>query len=327
MFMKSRQLGYTDLNLATIGLGTWSMGGPWQYGWALQDDNASIRTILEALEQGVNWIDTAPIYGLGHSEKLLGKAIKQAAQKPIISNKCGLAWNEQQREVNSLKSNSIREQCHDSLRRLGVDVIDLYQIHWPKPNEDIEQAWEEMVKLKEEGKIRYLGVSNFSVAQIERIRKIHPVASLQSRYNMLVREIEDGLLEYCKANDIGVMAWSPMERGLLTGKFSHQRLKDLPEDDHRKTSPDFSEPKFSATLKLVDALGEIAGRNGQSCSQMAISWILHRSEITAVIVGARKPEQIAETAVASKWDMSDNDVETIQQLLTALDKENIANSI
>ena len=313
--MKTRPLGYTDLKLTSIGLGTWAMGGDWEYGWGASDDDQGIRTILTALEKGINWIDTAPIYGLGHSEELLGQTLKQTSMRPLIVNKCGLVWDEQGREVNCLTSESIRKQCHQSLKSLGVEVMDLYLMHWPVPDEDIEQGWQEMVKLKEEGKVRYIGVSNFSVAQIERVRKIHPVAALQACYNMLIRGIEDELLGYCAENDIGVLAWSPMERGLLTGKFSHQRMKDLPPDDHRKQSPDFSEPKLSATLELVESLREIAEGNGQTCARLAVSWVLRRKEITAAVVGARKPEQIAETVAASEWNLNNEDITTIEQLL------------
>jgi len=318
--MKTRQLGYTDLNLTRIGLGTWAMGGTWEYGWGASDDDQGIGTILTALEKGINWIDTAPIYGLGHSEELIGQALKQTSLKPFIVSKCGLVWDEHGREVNCLRRESIRKQCHQSLKSLGVEAIDLYLMHWPVPDEDIEQGWEEMIRLKEEGKVRYIGVSNFSVAQIERVRKMHPVASLQARYNMLVRGIEDELAGYCAENNIGVLAWSPMERGLLTGKFSHQRMKDLPPDDHRKESPDFAEPKLSATLELVEGLREIAERNGQTCARLAVSWVLRRREITAAIVGARRPDQIAETVAAAEWNLSDEDIATIEQLLIRREK-------
>ena len=327
MVMKTRSLGYTDLELTPIGLGTWAMGGPWEYGWGSADDDQGIRTVLAALETGINWIDTAPIYGLGHSEELIGQALKQTSLKPLIVDKCGLVWDQDGREVNCLTSKSVRKQCCQSLKSLGVEVIDLYLMHWPKPEEDIEQGWEEMVRLKEEGKVRYIGVSNFDVAQIERVRKLHPVAALQSRYNMLIRTIEDKLLGYCSENDIGVMAWSPMERGLLTGKFSYQRMKDLPADDHRKEGPDFQEPKLGATLELVEGLREIAERDGQTCARLAVSWVLRRKEITGAIVGARRPEQITETAGAGEWDLSSEDLASIEQLLIRRDKEIEAKSL
>jgi aryl-alcohol dehydrogenase-like predicted oxidoreductase len=313
--MQTRQLGYTDLELTTVGLGTWAMGGPWQFGWGPQDDGEAIAAILTALEKGINWIDTAPIYGCGHSEQLVGKALSQTTAKPLIATKCGLLWNDKREKISCLKRKSIRDECYASLERLGVEVIDLYQLHWPEPQEDIEQAWEEMAELAQEGKVRYIGVSNFNLGQIERIRKIAPVASLQPPYNMLHREVEDGLLGYCAGNNIGVVVYSPMCRGLLTGKFSQERLAGLPLDDHRRRKPDFQEPQFTATLLLVDQLQPIAERNDITLAQLAISWVLRRSEVTAAIVGARRPEQIAETAKASDWKLADEDIKEIEQLL------------
>ena len=321
LIMQRRQLGYTDLQLTTVGLGTWAMGGPWQFGWGPQDDNEAIAAILEALDRGINWLDTAPVYGLGHSEELVGKALKQTSEKPLIATKCGLLWNDRREKVSCLKSQSIRQECHASLKRLGVEVIDLYQIHWPEPAEDVEQAWEEMAKLAEEGKVRYTGVSNFNVEQIEHIQKIAPVASLQPPYNMLHREFEDELLGYCAENKIGVVVYSPMCRGLLTGKFSQERLAGLPLDDHRRRNPDFHDPQFTATLQLVDQLRPIAERNGKTLAQLAISWVLRRSEVTAAIVGARRPDQIAETSAASDLELTAEDIGEIEQLLAERQKK------
>jgi aryl-alcohol dehydrogenase-like predicted oxidoreductase len=313
--MQTRKLGYTDLELTAVGLGTWAMGGPWEYGWGPQDDDEAIAAILAALETGINWIDTAPAYGLGHSEELIREALEQKGEKPIIATKCGILWNERKEKVTCLKRDSIRRECHASLKRLGVEVIDLYQMHWPDPDQDVEQAWEEMTRLHEEGKVRYLGVSNFNVEQIERVQKIHPVASLQPPYSMLHREVEDELLDYCARNDMGVVAYSPMQRGLLTGKFSAERLEALPLDDHRRRSPDFQEPQFSATLELVEGLRKIAQRNRRTCAQLALSWVLRRSEVTAAIAGARRPDQILETAPAADWDLSERDIQEIGRLL------------
>ncbi|MCP4609186.1 MAG: aldo/keto reductase [Planctomycetes bacterium] len=313
--MQMRKLGYTDLKLTTVGLGTWAIGGPWQYGWGPQDDDEAIAAILAALETDINWIDTAPAYGLGHSEELVGKALKQTSKKPIIATKCSLLWNDKKEKVSCLKAQSVHQECHDSLERLGIETIDLYQIHWPEPDEDLEQAWEEMARLAEEGKIRYLGASNFSVEQIERAQKIHPVASLQPPYSMLHRQVEDELLAYCAQNDIGVVAYSPMQRGLLTGKFSPERLASLPLDDHRRANADFHEPRFTVTLELVEQLKPIAERNGRTLAQLSISWVLRRPEVTAAIVGARKPEQILETAPAAGWILNEEDIEQIEQLL------------
>ena len=319
--MQTRQLGYADLKLTTVGLGTWAMGGPWLFGWGPQDDDEATAAILTALDKGINWIDTAAIYGLGHSEQLVGKALKQTSIKPFIATKCGLRWNQQSQRITCLKADSIREECHASLKRLGIEVIDLYQIHWPEPTEDIEQGWEEMARLTEDGKVRYIGVSNFNIEQIKRIQKIAPVASLQPSYSMLHREVEDELLGCCAQNNIGVVAYSPMGRGLLTGKFSQERLAALPLDDHRRRSADFQQPQFTATLQLVDQLRPIAERNGKTLAQLAISWVLRRSEITAAIVGARRPDQIAETYAASDWTLADEDIEEIEQLLAERQKK------
>jgi len=313
--MKKRQLGKTDLNLTTIGLGTWAMGGPWEFGWGPQDDDEAIAAIVTALDTGINWIDTAAVYGCGHSEELVGKALKKITTTPIIATKCSLLCNEKREKVSCLKRESVRKECHVSLKRLDIDTIDLYQIHRPEPDEDIEEASEEIAKLQKEGKVRYLGVSNFSADQIERVRKIMPVVSLQPAYSMLRREIEDELLSYCAQNNIGIVAYSPMARGLLTGKFSQQRLAGLPLDDHRRRSPEFQGPQFTATLELVDKLRSIAERNGKTSAQLAIAWVLRRPEVTSAIVGARRPEQITETAQASDWNLSKEDIEQIEPLL------------
>jgi len=313
--MQTRKLGNTELELTTVGLGTWAMGGPWQFGWGPQDDDEAIAAIIKALDMGINWIDTAPAYGLGHSEELIGQALRRTGAKPLIATKCGILWNERKEKVTCLKKESIRKECHESLRRLGIDVIDLYQMHWPDPDEDVEEAWDEMVRLKEQGKVRYLGVSNFAVEHLDRIRRIHEPVSLQPPYSMLHREAEDELLGYCAANNIGVVAYSPMQRGLLTGKFSTERLAELAVDDHRRRNPDFQEPQFSTTMELVEELKVIAGRNGRTCAQLAISWVLRRSEITAAIVGARRPAQIEETAPAGDWSLSEEDIKEIEILL------------
>ena len=314
--MQTRRLGQTDMDLTTVGLGTWAMGGPWEYGWGPQDDDEARAAIGEALDAGINWIDTAPAYGLGHSEELVGQVLRQTSHKPYIATKCGILWNEKKQKVTHLKRDSIRRECEVSLRRLGIDVIDLYQMHWPDPEEDIEEAWEEMARLADEGKVRYIGVSNFSVEQVQRVSKIHAVSSLQPPYSMLHREVEDELLGYCAAHDMGVIVYSPMQRGLLTGTFSHERLAALARDDHRLRMPEFQDPQFSATLETVEQLKEIAARHGRTCAQLAISWVLRRPEVTAAIVGARRPGQITETAQAGDWNLSDDDITEIEQLLT-----------
>ncbi len=318
--MQKRKLGTTDMELTTVGLGTWALGGPWEYGWGPQDDNDAVGAILEALDQGINWIDTAPAYGLGHAEELVGQALRQTTHKPYVATKCGILWNEKKERVVHLKRQSVRKECHDSLRRLGVERIDLYQMHWPDPEPDIEEAWEEMARLVKEGKVRHIGVSNYSVAQMERVAKIHPIASLQPPYSMLHRDAEKELLGYCAKHTIGVVVYSPMQRGLLTGAFNAERLAALAPDDHRRRAPEFQEPQFSATMELVDGLKKIAERNGRTVGQLAVSWVLRRPELTAAIVGARRPGQIVETAPASDWNLGKKDIEEIEKLLAQRDK-------
>ena len=313
--MRTRRLGSTDLELTVVGLGTWAMGGPWQYGWGPQDENEAIAAILKAIDLGINWIDKAAIYGCGHSEELLGIALKKTKIRPIIATKCSLLWNEKREKVNCLKAESIRKECEDSLKRLGIETIDLYQMHWPDPEIDLEEGWGEMARLQKQGKVRYIGVSNFNVKQLDRIRKIAPIASLQPPYNMNNRGIEKELLGYCAKNNIGVVTYSPMQRGLLTGKFSKKYLATLAPDDHRLKSGDYQEPEFSATLTLVDKLRPIAERNKRKLAQLAIAWVLRRPEVTAAIVGARKPSQITETAPAADWTLTKNDIAEIEKLL------------
>lgn len=314
--MKTRKLGWTDLNLSVIGLGTWAIGGGgWQWGWGQQDDRESIAAISRALELGVNWIDTAAVYGLGHSEEIVGRAIKGLRKKPIIATKCGLVWGKNGNISNRLKEKSIRAEVEASLKRLRVDVIDLYQIHWPIPDEDIEEAWGAIADIVKEGKVRYAGVSNFSVEQLERIRAIHPIASLQPPYNVIRREVEERLLEYCAEHNIGVITYSPMERGLLTGKFTKERVQNLPDDDHRRGDSRFQEPELSANLELVEGLRGIVEKRGRTVGQLAIAWILRRPEVTAAIVGARHPYQIEETVAAGDWVLSRGDLAAIDKLL------------
>ncbi|RKY07235.1 MAG: aldo/keto reductase [Planctomycetota bacterium] len=313
--MRTKRLGQTDLELTVIGLGTWAIGGPWEVGWGPQDDNESVSTIIEAIEAGINWIDTAAVYGCGHSEEIVSKVIKELGERPIIATKCGLLWDEKRRKVHCLDKASIKAECTASLKRLGVEVIDLYQMHKPIPDEKIEEAWEGMVELAEEGKVRYIGVSNFSVSQLERVRQIHPVASLQPPYSLIRRDVEDGLLGYCRDNNIGVVCYSPMQKGLLTGKFSAERVFNLAPDDHRRRDKNFLEPRLSINLELVEALKPIAQRNGKTLAQLAIAWVLSRREVTAAIVGARRPGQITETIAAADGALGIHDLAQIKTLL------------
>lgn len=324
--MQKRRLGSTDMEFTTVGLGTWAMGGPWQYGWGPQDDDEARAAIAEALDAGINWIDTAPAYGLGHSEELIRQVLRQTRHRPWISTKCGILWNEKREKVVHLKRDSIHRECEASLRRLGVDVIDLYQMHWPDPDPDIEEGWEAMARCVEQGKVRYLGASNFNIEQVERVGRIHPVSSLQPPYSMLHREVERELLGYCARHEIGVIVYSPMQRGLLTGRFSHERLAALAPDDHRRRMPEFQEPQFSATLEMVEGLKRLAAGHGRTAAQLAVSWVLRRPEVTAAIVGARRPGQIAETVQASDWNLTGDDIDAVEELLAARERKVAAGS-
>ena len=316
--MKTRRLGYTDWQVTTIGLGTWAIGGGnWQHGWGPQDDGESLAAICQALDLGINWIDTAAVYGLGHAEEIVGRAIKGRRDQLIIATKCGLVWDDPRTGIvyNRLKAKSVRQEAENSLRRLGVEVIDLYQIHWPDPDGDIEEAWTEIARLIEEGKVRYGGVSNFSVAQIKRAQAIHPVASLQPSYSLLNRDVEQELLPFCAANEIGVVAYSPMASGLLTGKYTREAASALDPTDWRHRSPHFQEPGLSANLAFVEGIKAIAEREGRTPGQLAVAWVLRRPEVTSAIVGARRPAQISEIAPAADWTLSKESLAEIDRLL------------
>jgi aryl-alcohol dehydrogenase-like predicted oxidoreductase len=318
--MQTRKLGWTDLNLTTIGYGSWALGGGgWKWSWGPQDDQASVAAIVRAMELGVNWIDTAAVYGLGHSEEVVGQALKKLPRRPIVATKCSLVWDQAKAVSNRLKKGSVRAECEASLRRLGVEVIDLYQIHWPNPDSDIEEGWGVMADLVKEGKVRYIGVCNFSVAQLKRIQPIHRVASLQPPYSMLKRGVEADLLAYCAANQMGVVAYSPMQKGLLTGTF-HSRVGHLAADDHRLQDPDFQDPRLKVHLDLVEHLRPIAAKHGKSVAELAIAWVLRRPELTAAIVGARQAAQIEETAGAGDWALTPEDVQAVERLLAEHDR-------
>lgn len=321
--MQRRKLGRTDLNLSVVGLGTWAIGGSgWRDGWGPQDDKDSISAIRRALEVGINWIDTAPVYGLGHSEEVVGKALKGLKDKPIIATKCGLAWDKHGEISVYLKKKGIRSEIEASLKRLKIDVIDLYQIHWPSgDDEKAEEAWNTIADLIEEGKVRYGGVSNFSAEQIRRIQLIHPVASLQPPYSMLEKAVEDELLDFCYKEAIGVIVYSPMQQGLLTGKFTRERVENLPKDDHRHEDPHFQEPELTANLKLVEGLRSITEKRNRTVAQLAIAWVLRCPEVTAAIVGARHPSQIEGTASAGDWMLSEEDIAVINTLLDERQKQ------
>jgi aryl-alcohol dehydrogenase-like predicted oxidoreductase len=316
--MLKRRLGNSDLELTRIGLGTWAIGGGnWKFSWGPQDDRESIAAIDRALALGINWIDTAPAYGLGHCEEVVGQALRELKVKPIIATKCGRCWDDQRQLRPWIKRASVIAECEASLRRLGLDTIDLYQIHWPQPEEDIEEGWEAVQTLVQAGKIRYGGVSNFQVTHMERILPLGKITSLQPPYSMLTRGIEDEILPYCAAHDIGVVVYSPMQKGLLTGKVTQQWVEQLSAEDHRRHDANFQEPKLSRNLRIVEGLRAIADRQQRSVSQLAIAWTLRHPAVTAAIVGARRPDQIEETVAAGQWDLTAEDTAEIERLLAS----------
>jgi aryl-alcohol dehydrogenase-like predicted oxidoreductase len=314
-----KQLGNTGVKLSVIGLGTYAIGGGgYKFGWGSQDDKESIATIRQAVELGINWIDTAPLYGMGHGEVIVGQALEGIRDKVIISTKCGLWLNETKDDfVFNLKRESIRSEIETSLKRLQTDVIDLYQLHRPYPEEQLEEAWSTLADLVKEGKIRYAGVSTFTKEQLKRVHAIHPIAFHQPEYSMLEPSIEDDILDYCAANKIGVIVYSPMYSGLLTGKFSKERITTLPEDDLRHLLVSFKEPFLSANLQLVETLRTIASRNNRTAAHLAIAWVLRRPEVTSAIVGARRPSQIEETAQVGDWVLSEQDKKELDKILEA----------
>ena len=321
--MQTRKLGYTDLNLSAVGLGTWAMGGGgWQWSWGGQEDADSIAAVRKALDLGINWIDTAAGYGLGHSEEVLGKALEGRRREVIVATKCGMVWDENDPARWDkplrfcLERDSVRAECEASLRRLNTDVIDLYQIHWPNDEEHLEEGWSAIADLIKEGKVRYAGLSNTSVGQMERLQAIAPIASLQPGYSMVRRDVETEMLPFCAAHNIGVVAYSPMQAGLLTGKVTREWVNSLPDDDWRKTrNAGLQEPQLSANIALVDVLRGIAARNGRSVAELAIAWVLRRPEVTSAIVGARKPAQIEETAAGGDWPLSAEEIAEVESLL------------
>ena len=315
--MKLRKLGRSDLHLTPVGLGTWAMGGgDWKFGWGPQDDTQSIRTIHEALDLGINWLDTAPVYGLGHCEDVVGRALRELkGRRPILSTKCERCWDEERQIIPRLKRASIRREIEDSLRRLGVDAIDMYQIHWPQPDEDIEEGWSAIAELVKEGKVRWAGVSNFNVAQLKRLQPIHPVAFLQPPYSMLNRGIEAELIPYCEAHDIGIIPYSPMQKGLLSGKVTQAWVDALPVSDHRRADPQFNEPLLARNITLNGGLRTIASHLGTTPAELAIAWVLRQPRVTSAIVGARKPGQIAETIGGGRLTIPADALTEIERLL------------
>ncbi|MFL5624122.1 MAG: aldo/keto reductase [Ktedonobacteraceae bacterium] len=314
--MRTRQLGKTDLEITPLGLGTWAMGGGnWEFGWGPQDDEASIATIHRALDLGINWIDTAAVYGLGRSEEIVAKALKDYPKRPYIFTKGSLVWNDRREVTSSLKAQSLQREVENSLRRLQTDVIDLYQLHWPNPDEDIEEGWQTLAKIQAEGKVRYIGVSNFNVEQMRRAQKIAPIASLQPPYSLIHREIEKEILPYCQEQNIGVIVYSPMMSGLLTGTMSKERVENMPDNDWRKRDPEFQEPRLSRNLQLAHLLQEIAYPHGRSAGEVAIAWTLHNPAVTGAVVGGRKPQQIDEVIGAAEFRLEEIELAQINRFL------------
>jgi aryl-alcohol dehydrogenase-like predicted oxidoreductase len=313
--MDQKQLGKDGPLLTEIGLGTWAIGGPWSWGWGPQDDKVSIKTIHKALDRGINWIDTAAAYGLGHGEEVVGKAVEGIRKEVFIATKCGLVWNEKRRVRNNIQPDSILEEAEASLRRLNTDYIDLYQIHWPDGQTPVEKSWEAMVKLKNQGKVRFIGVSNFDKSMLEKCEKIFHVNSLQPPYSLLNREVEKEILPWCKVHGIGVVAYSPMQSGLLTDSFDISRLAP---DDWRHKSSYFQEPNLSKNLEFTKRLGEIAARYNKTVAQLAIAWVLNNSVVSSAIVGARKPEQVDEIVGGAAWSITREDLDLIENLSTEI---------
>jgi len=316
--MEKRGLGNSDLHITSLGVGAWAMGGPgWRFSWGPQDDKDSTAAIRKALESGMNWIDTAGVYGLGHSEEVVGRSLEGIPHRPYIFTKCSRVWDERRELSGSLKADSLRRECEASLRRLKVDTIDLYQIHWGQPDQDIEEGWTTLAKLKEEGKVRYIGLSNFNVNQMKRAQAIDPITSLQPPYSMLYRDVEKEILPFCAEQNIGVIVYAPMRSGLLSGAMTRERAAALPDNDWRHQAPDFQEPKLSRNLQLVDLLRLIGERHGRTPGEVAIAWTLRHPAVTAAIVGLRRPEQVSGIIGAAALRLSSEEVGEIDHFLNA----------
>jgi aryl-alcohol dehydrogenase-like predicted oxidoreductase len=307
-------LGHSDMQITPIGFGSWAVGGPWENGWGEQDDGASVAAIHKALELGVNWIDTAPAYGLGHSEEIVAQALAEwSGEKPYVFTKCGIIWDDKGKVDYSLKADSVRRECEASLRRLKLETIDLYQIHWSadEMGETLE-GWTEMAKLKKEGKVRWIGASNFSVEELRRCGEIAPVTSLQPPYSLIKRDAEKELLPFCREAGIGVIVYSPMASGLLTGKMTVERIESLPKDDWRKRNPEFKEPKLAENLALVERLKKVAEKHKCSPGVVAIAWTLRDGAVTGAIVGGRNASQVEGTIGAAELKLTPEDVAVIE---------------
>ncbi|MEO2017675.1 MAG: aldo/keto reductase [Fuerstiella sp.] len=316
--MQFRTLGNSGLQVSVIGLGTWAIGGgDWKFGWGDQDESEAIETIVKAIEVGINWIDTAAIYGLGRSEELVGKALKEipVANRPIVATKCGRTNIGNGDIGKCLRRDSVIAECEASLKRLGVECIDLYQMHWPEPDEEIEEGWQTLVDLKQQGKVRHIGVSNHNVDQMKRLQAIHPITSLQPPYSMIAREVEADVLPFCGQQDIGVVCYSPMGKGMLTGTFTEERVAALSVKDHRSRDPRFQSPQLEINLSFVEELALIAAGLNWTLPELSIAWVLRRPELTSAIVGARRPDQIVQTAVAGTRILDDGSITAVETAL------------
>ncbi len=314
--METRCLGASDLRITPIGVGAWAIGGGgWHGSMGPQNDRDSIPAIHAALDHGINWIDTAALYGLGHSEDMVGRAVHGRTPRPYLFTKCERVWDNQGKVGACLRSESVRRECEDSLRRLKSDVIDLYQIHWPEPDQDIEEGWTELARLREEGKVRYIGVSNFNVAQMRRAQAIAPITSLQPPYAVIRREIEQEILPYCRMQNIGVIVYSPMYAGLLTGSMTRDRVANFLDEDWRRNLPGFKEPALSRNLRVAERLREIGRRYGRTPGEVAIAWTLNNPVVTGAIVGFRNPQQVAGIIGAAEFRLSQSEIAEIEDIL------------
>ncbi len=311
--LKTTQLGQTGLEITRVGFGAWALGGgDWEHGWGPQDDDESIAAIHHALEQGINWIDTAAGYGFGHSEQIVGRALRGLRERPYVFTKCSLLEGPDRLIAHSLKRDSILREAGHSLQRLGVDAIDLYQIHWPIPAHDIEEGWAALAELKEQGLVRHIVVSNFSVGQLRRIQQIAPVETLQPQYSLIERDIEREILPFVKREAIGVIGYSPMGSGMLTGAMTRERVAKLPEEDWRKHDARFNEPQLTQNLELVERLRAVADRHDTPPGAVAVAWTLRNPAVNGAIVGFRRPDQVDPILAAATLELSENDIYEIE---------------
>jgi aryl-alcohol dehydrogenase-like predicted oxidoreductase len=307
--MRTAVLGRTGVEITRVGFGAWAIGGSgWDWGWGAQDDADSIAAIHRALELGVNWIDTAAQYGFGHSEEVVARALEGVEPRPLVFTKGGQPEGPNRSTVQTLKRDSLRREAEGSLQRLRVDALDLYQIHWPIPDDEIEEGWSTFAELKEEGLVRHIGVSNFSVAQLERAEAIAPVETLQPPYSLLDRDVEDEVLPWCREHGLGVIVYSPMASGMLTGRMTRERIESLPDDDWRSQSDTFREPQLSRNLELVERLKAVGERHGVEPGAVAVAWTLQNPAVTGAIAGFRRPDQVEPIVAAADLELDERDL-------------------